>query len=101
MCVEETDGCDEHAEREGVVGGRFVGFVEGVGGGELGLVVFEFALLGGCEDGELGAFPKGGAVFEIWVFVCIAVRCGVVDIVATFNTLGEAGGEIILVRQGR
>lgn len=41
MAVEKDDDGDEEAHGEGIVGEGFVGFVEGVGFGELVLMVDE------------------------------------------------------------
>ena len=73
VTVEQDDDGDEETEGEGVVGGCFVGFVEGVGFGEFLLVVFEGGLLGGGEDGEFICFGVG---WEGWRRGFFGVRRG-------------------------
>ena len=51
VAIEETDDGDEEAERESVVGGGLVGFVERVRFGEFVLVVHELLLMGRAEQG--------------------------------------------------
>lgn len=75
--VQDDDDCDEEAEREGVVGESFVGFVEGVGFGEFGLVVHEAQLLDAVEDGELELLVSG-RVAELDVDVHFLARGEVV-----------------------
>lgn len=55
MEIEEDNGCDEEVDGKGVVSGCLVGFVEGVGFCEFGLVVEESCVLLFCQDGEFFA----------------------------------------------
>lgn len=56
VAVEEHDRGDHELEGEGMVGGGFVGLVEGVAFVELGLVVLKSLLLAWRQDGVLGHF---------------------------------------------
>lgn len=71
MAVEKNDDGDEEAHGEGIVGEGFVGFVEGVGFGELVLMVDELQLSHGIEDGEFVFFTLRG-VAEFDVNVCFS-----------------------------
>lgn len=69
MKVEDDDDGDEQPRREGMVGDRFMGFVEGMGFGEFVLVVDQAELLDAVEHAEFVLFVFGRvAPFDVDVY---------------------------------